>query len=132
MSRGKDSKTKKKEEVIKMNYITNFILMAIIMSIIVGGFMAVCIVNVILEYSHIAVKWIAGIIIAVTIGCGISGVATLQLKGDNDAWNNGYCTECNAPYKFTSSVHHRNSDDEYYYTCNNCGHIIVIHSLKER
>ena len=115
-----------------MNYTVNFILVAIVMSLTAGGFMALCIVNTIFEYSNKIVKWIVGIIIAIAIGCGASGLATLQIKGDNDAWNNGYCTECNTPYKFTNSVHHRNSDDEYYYTCDNCGHTIVIHSLKER
>ena len=34
--------------------------------------------------------------------------------------------------KFTSTVHHKNGDDEYYYTCDNCGHTIVIHGLRER
>lgn len=60
-----------------------------------------------------------GIIIAVAIGCGVSGLVTLQNKGDE-------------PYKFTSTVHHKNGDDEYYYTCDNCGHTIIIHGLRER
>lgn len=93
---------------------------------------AMCIVNTIAEDANPVVKWIMGIIIAVAIGCGVSGLVTLQNKGDDEAWNNGYCTECNEPYKFTSTVHHKNGDDEYYYTCDNCGHTIVIHGLRER
>lgn len=111
-----------------MSYTVEFILMAVAMSLIVGGFMALCI----MENCNQVAKWIVGIILAVTIGCGISGLATLQMKGDDEAWNNGYCTECNEPYRFANAVHHKNSDDEYYYTCDNCGHTIVIHGLRER
>lgn len=115
-----------------MSYTVEFILMAVAMSVIVGGFMALCIVNTIMENCNQVAKWIVGIILAVAIGCGISGLATLQMKGDDEAWNNGYCTECNEPYRFANAVHHKNSDDEYYYTCDNCGHTIVIHGLRER
>lgn len=51
-----------------------------------------CIVNMIAENSKPIVKWIMGIIIAVAIGCGVSGLVTLQNKGDDE------------PYKFTSTV----------------------------
>lgn len=115
-----------------MSYTMEFILVSIFMGLIVGGFMAMCIVNTIAENSKPIVKWIIGIILAVAIGCGIGGLITLQSKGDDEAWNNGYCTECNEPYRFANKVHHRNGDDEYYYTCDNCGHTIVTHSLKER
>lgn len=115
-----------------MSYTTEFILVSIFMSLTAGSFMAMCIVNTITENGKPIVKWITGIILAVAIGCGIGGLITLQSKGDNKAWNNGYCTECNKPYKFVNKVYHRNGSDEYYYTCNNCGHTIVIHELKER
>lgn len=115
-----------------MSYTVEFIIMAVLFSLVLGGFMAMCIVNTIAENSKPVVKWIMGIIIAVTIGCGVSGLVTLQNKGDDEAWNNGYCTEDNQPYKFTSTVHHKNGDDEYYYTCDNCGHTIIIHGLRER
>lgn len=115
-----------------MNYTAEFILTSILMSLTVGSYMTIFIVNIIAENSKPIVKWIIGIILAVAIGCGVGGLITLQNKGDDEAWNNGYCTECNEPYKFTSTVHHRNSDDEYYYTCDNCGHTIILHTLKER
>ena len=123
---------KEKREVLKMSYTVRFIIVAVALSVVVGGFMALCIVNTIAENGSPIVKWIMGIIIAVAIGCGISGLITLQNKGDDKAWNNGYCTECNEPYKFTSAIHHKNGGDEYYYTCDNCGHTIVIHGLRER
>lgn len=115
-----------------MNYTTEFILTSIFMSLIVGSYMAIFIVNIIAENSKSIVKWIMGIILAIAIGCGVGGLITLQNKGDDEVWNNGYCTECDKPYKFSSVIHHRNSDDEYYYTCDNCGHTIVIHGLRER
>lgn len=115
-----------------MSYTMKFILIAVSMSLTVGGFMSLCIVGIFAEDSKSVVKWIVGIILAVAIGCGISGLLVLQTKGDNEAWNNGYCTECNEPYRFVNAVHHRNSGDEYYYTCDNCGHTIVVHGLRER
>jgi hypothetical protein len=125
-------KTVKEREVNKMSYTVEFILTSILMSLTVGSYMAIFIVNIIAENSKSIIKWIMGIILAIAIGCGIGGLVTLQNKDDDEAWNNGYCTECNKPYKFTSTVHHRSGDDEYYYTCDKCGHTIVTHSLKER
>lgn len=115
-----------------MSYTIEFILVSIFMSLTAGGFVAMCIVNIIAEDSKPIVKWIIGIILAVAIGCGIGGLFTLQSKDDDEAWNNGYCTECNEPYRFTNKVHYKNSGDEYYYTCDNCGHTIATHSLRER
>lgn len=115
-----------------MSYTVEFILISVFASLIVGSYMAIFIVNIIAENSKSIVKWIMGIILAIAIGCGIGGLVTLQNKDDDEVWNNGYCTECNEPYKFTSTVHHRNSNDEYYYTCDNCGHTIILHTLKER
>lgn len=65
-----------------MSYTVEFIIMAVLFSVILGGFMAMCIVNTIAENSKPIVKWIMGIIIAVAIGCGVSGLVTLQNKGD--------------------------------------------------
>lgn len=115
-----------------MSYTTEFILASAFMSLTVGGFMSLCIILTIAENGRLVVKWIVGIVLAVAIGCGISGLMTLQNKGDDEAWNNGYCTECNKPYKFVNVVHHKNNDDEYYYTCDDCGHTIIIHNLRER
>ena len=94
-----------------MSYVVEFISVSAFMSLIVGGFMAMCIVNTIAENSKPVVKWIIGIILAVAIGCGIGGLLTLQSKDDNEAWNNGYCTECNEPYRFANKVHHKSGDN---------------------
>lgn len=115
-----------------MSYTMEFILVSIFMSLTAGGFMAMCIVNIIAENRKPIVKWIIGIILAVAIGCGIGRLIILQSKSDDKTWNNGYCAECNGSYRFADKVHHRNGDDEYYYTCDNCGHTIVIHGLRKR
>lgn len=67
----------KEREVNKMSYTMEFILVSIFMSLTAGGFMAMCIVNIIAEDSKPIVKWIIGIILAVAIGCGIGGLITL-------------------------------------------------------
>lgn len=115
-----------------MNCIVEFIIMAISFSVIVGGFIALCIVNTIIENSKPTIKWIVGIIFALVIGCSISELILLQNKSDDEEWNNGYCTECNKPYKLTDVEHHNNGDYKYYYICDNCGHTIVTHTLRER
>lgn len=115
-----------------MSYTVKFIATGIFMSLTVGGFIALCIINTIAENSKSILKWAAGIILAIAIGCGISGLLVLQNKGDDEKWNNGYCIECNGLYHFTSSDYHNNGENEYYYTCDKCGHTIIIHELKER
>ena len=115
-----------------MSYTMEFVFASIFMGITVGAFMGLIAVNMFAEYAHPVVKWILGIIVALAVGCAIGGMLTLESKGDDEAWNNGYCTECNEPYRFANAVHHKNSGDEYYYTCDNCGHTIVLHGLRER
>lgn len=111
-------------------YTVNFIATGIFMSLTAGSLIALCIINLIAENSKSILKWVAGIILAIVIGCGISGLLVLQNKNDNEAWNNGYCIKCNKPYRFAGSNCHKISEKEYYYTCDRCGHTILIHELK--
>ena len=113
-------------------YIKEFILLAVCMTLIVGTFMSLFITNLIAENAHPVIKRIVGVIIAITIGCAIGGMLTLENKNNDNAWNNGYCIECNEPYRFVGATYHKNGIDEYYYTCDNCGHTISINTLKER
>ena len=106
----------------------DFILMAIIMTIVVGAFLSLAIVNIFAENSKSILKKIVGIIIAISIGCGISGLFTLEKRGDKIAWNNGYCTECEHPYRFANTEHHKNAGTTYIWVCDNCGKIIELHS----
>lgn len=115
-----------------MSYTVKFIATGIFMSLTVGFFIALCIINTITKNGKSTLKWIAGIVLAIAIGYGISGLFVLENKGDDEKWNNGYCTEYNEPYSFASSDYHKNGENEYYYTCDKCGHTIIIHELKER
>ena len=45
-----------------MSYTVEFIIMAVLFSMVLGGFMAMCIVNTIAENSKPVIKWIMGII----------------------------------------------------------------------
>ena len=111
-------------------YTTEFILTSFFLTITLGVFMGMLIVELMLEYSNPIIKWIVGIIIAVAIGCGLGTLITLDNINDDKAWNNGYCTECNGNYKLISVVDNRNGSDEYYYSCDKCGHVIVLNGLK--
>ena len=85
-----------------MSYTVEFILTSILVSLTVGSYMAIFIVNIIAENNKSIIKWIMGIILAIAIGCGIGGLVTLQNKDDDEAWNNGYCTD-----SLTSYLHRR-------------------------
>ena len=113
-------------------YTTEFILTSFFLTITLGVFMGMLIVESILEYSNPIIKWIVGIIIAIAIGCGLGTLINLDNKDNDKAWNNGYCTECNGNYKLVSVVGYRNSSDEYYYSCDKCGHVIVLNGLREK
>ena len=106
----------------------DFIIMAIIMTIVVGIFLSLIIVNIFAENSKSILKKIVGVIIAIAIGCGISGLFTLEKRGDEIAWNNGYCTECEHPYRFANTEYHKNARTTYIWVCDNCGKIIELHN----
>lgn len=115
-----------------MSYTMEFILASVFISLTINGFMSLCIILTIAENGRLVVKWIVGVVLAVAISCGISGLVALQNKGDDKARNNGYYTECNKPYRFVNAVYHTNSNNEYYYTYDSCGHTIIVHGLRER
>jgi ferredoxin-fold anticodon binding domain-containing protein len=57
---------------------------------------------------------------------------TANDKNDEKVYNNGICTECGGDYIFSSAVHVCNidgSEDDYYYTCNKCGHTVKTDSI---
>ena len=56
-------------------------------------------------------------------------VCLLEQKIDEENYNNGICTECGGNYIFSSAVHIRNNGDDYYYTCDKCGHTIKTNDL---
>ena len=64
--------------------------------------------------------------ISIPIALGIIG-GTIEANQSIEAYNNGICSECGGHYKFVSSSHIRNSSDEYYYSCEDCGYTIMTH-----
>ena len=43
------------------------------------------------------------------------------------AWNNGSC-ECGCEWTFSNVEHLRNSDNLYYWYCEDCGKVIELHT----
>ena len=56
---------------------------------------------------------------------------TIESKSDEKIWNNGVCIECNEEMKFSGASPLRNGGNLYYYTCENCGHTIEVHSIRK-
>lgn len=64
-------------------------------------------------------------ILIITLVVTIGGVF-LQVKMDDDIWNNGKCN-CGTEWTFSNADHIKN-DTLYYYHCDNCGNVIELHS----
>lgn len=105
-----------------------FIIVAILMSVTVGSFISLMLVNIFLENGKAILKWILGIIIAILIGCTISNLIVREQANDKAVWNNGYCIECGNKWRFANADNHRNVGTIYYWTCDNCGKVIELHS----
>lgn len=95
-----------------------FVVVGLIMSVSVGGFMSLILT------SGMRNGWkqvVVTIIIALVIGFGISGVCTLEEKGNVMVWNDGHCTECNGEWHLVDIVKSRkNGGSRYYWECENC------------
>lgn len=66
------------------------------------------------------------LVVSIPITLGIIG-GTIEANQSIEAYNNGICSKCGGNYKFVSSSHIRNSSDEYYYSCEDCGYTIMTH-----
>lgn len=104
------------------------ILATIIMTMFVGGFMAFMLVNIFYENGNWIVKTIIGIILALLIGCTITGLIKSEQSSDKVNWNNGYCVDCGNKLRFANADHIKNVGTVYYWTCDNCGKVIELHS----
>ena len=56
---------------------------------------------------------------------------TIESKTDAKIWNNGICIECNEEMQFSGASHLRSGGKLFYYTCENCGHTIEVHSIRK-
>ena len=101
-----------------------FVVVGLIMSVSVGGFMSLMFTSGMKDGWK---KAVVAIIVALAIGFGISGLFALERKGDEMAWNNGHC-ECGTEWGLVDVEHLKNSGELYYYGCDNCGNVIRTHS----
>ena len=101
-----------------------FVVVGLLMSVTVGGFMSLMFTSGMKDGWK---KVVVAIIVALAIGFGISGLFALERKGDEIAWNNGYC-ECGTKWELVDIEHLKNSGELYYYGCDNCGTVIRTHS----
>ena len=101
-----------------------FVVVGLLMSVTVGGFMSLMFTSGMKDGWK---KVVVAIIVALAIGFGISGLFALERKGDEMAWNNGTC-ECGGEWDLIDVEHLKNSGELYYYECEDCGYVIRLHS----
>lgn len=101
-------------------------MVGLILTVSVGAFVAL-IITIDLKGKQ---RIITAIVIALVMGFGLSALLMVEIKVDNEKWNNGICTECGGKYEFQSSTYKRNVGDEYYYKCKNCGYTISLNDLR--
>ena len=97
-----------------------FILVGLVMTITIGAFVALILTSGV-EFS--LKKWIAIVLIAFTVGYGIAGLFTLEMKMDEDKWNNGYC-ECGGEWDLINIDYEKRRGNIYYYECVKCNNVI--------
>ena len=85
-----------------------------------------------LAIAILAPETCRGKIIAVLVALAIAfGVATLLYKnaeGNYDRWNNGIHIDCGGEYQFSGATKSFSSEN-YYYTCDKCGHTEEFSSI---
>ena len=104
----------------------NFIMTGLMLTVFIGVFIAL-IITIDLKGKQ---RIITAIVLAFVIGFGLSALLMVEIKVDNEKWNNGICIECGGKYEFQSSSYRRNADDKYFYKCKNCGYTIELNSLR--
>ena len=103
---------------------TAFIITGILMTVVVGLFMGAMFTSSMKDgWKRVLVT----LIIAFAIGFGISGLFTMERKGDEIQWNNGQC-ECGGDWDLVNIEHLRNGGELYYHECTDCGCVIRLHS----
>ena len=99
-----------------------FVIVGLVMSISVGGFMSLIFTSGMRDGWK---KAVVAIIVSLAIGFGLSGLFALEEKGNVMAWNNGHCTECNGEWHLVDVVKSRNNGGtRYYWECENCYNVI--------
>ena len=100
-----------------------FVFLAIIFTAVVGSFLGCMLTSSMSGWK----RGLAAVVIAVCVGCGISAMFCAERNSDAKAWNNGSC-ECGCEWTFSNVEHLRNSDNLYYWYCEDCGKVIELHT----
>lgn len=78
-------------------------------------------------------QFIKAIIVIIILSLFAFGVITTYKANQEyqmSKWNNGMCSDCGiGNMVFISATYIHNNGNEYYYTCNNCGHTIQMNRL---
>lgn len=101
-----------------------FIILAIIFGVVVGGLFGAMFTSGAKGWKKV-VGFIATMVIT---GCVISGMFCAEQAGDEQAWNNGVCPNCNVSWIFANADHVRNGGTLYYWNCKECNKVIRLHT----
>lgn len=99
--------------------------MGLIMTVVVGIFFGLVMTA---EMERTWKRKVVCILIALVIGFGLSALFTLECKGDEWTWNNGYC-QCNGEWELFDIEYTRHGSDLYHYKCQSCDDVIILHSF---
>lgn len=100
-----------------------FIVFGVFMFITVGGFLGM----IAFSLSEGLATWkksAIALLVATLSSFLITGGFYTDVKSDERAWNNGYCT-CGTEWRLVNAQKYR-GHTIYYYTCDNCGRTIEI------
>lgn len=99
---------------------TGFILAGLVMTVTIGAFVGLIFTSGV-EFS--LKKWVAIVLIALTVGYGIAGLLVLETAMDEDKWNDGHC-ECGGEWDLINVNYVKKRGNIYYYECVKCNNVI--------
>ena len=102
-----------------------YVLFGIFMSVTVGLFVAMMVTSSMEGIKQI----ITMILISGLIGAGFAFLLSSDHKAEDEAWNNGICTECSGDMEFISVTATKSNNKTYYYKCNDCDNVITLKHL---
>lgn len=69
-------------------------------------------------------------LIMLALSFGLIQIYKANQEYQMSKWNNGVCRNCGiGNMVFTSATYIRNNGNEYYYTCDNCGHTAAFNRI---
>lgn len=98
---------------------------SIIMCGTVGSFFALIVTSK-MNKSKPWVRGVVGVLIALAIGLGMTGIMKAQTAYYEKVWNNGVCHECGQSWEFKRVDRTKNNSKRYYWECDDCQEIICV------